>query len=663
MFQFIKKINKMWNSLISIFQNDPAKELDRSFFSLNLFSLSYCYYYSISTLKLLEIKKAHEGFQKDIANTEQILFEQMKQDYPEVSTEILLDIFKPHIEMIKEGLNIKSPFEELYRIFKLDSYSEEFLLNLLKLELDFSLFVKISAEMFLFVGIFIIFCYSLFNSKNIKFSFPLMQLNTIYLSILTLLLTLFLILNQYLVIFCSSYSNSFSNFDFQELQINNIIYIFQNHFVQSDFYLLLKFILILIIILIFLLGINYTRFNNSISYEFSILLLLSTWAMCFLISSSDLISIYLIIELQSFCFYILTATKSNSNFSTEAGLKYFILGSFSSGLLLFGISILYGFTGLTNLNELNLFLYNLNVNVNINTDMFNSITINVNSLAIPFALILILIGILFKFGLVPFHMYVPDVYTGAPTIVTTLFLVIQKFVILIVYLNLYNSLFFHFLNNLNYFLIISVIASIILGSITALSQSKIKRLVAYSAIVNGGYLLLGVVIGTLDGFSSSLLFLMIYIILIITLFTIYLATKSQYNNKKLVGFKDFILLKKGNVMLAISFALILFSIAGIPPLAGFYGKLFLFTSVVKEGSYALAIIAIVFTVVTAYYYIRLVKIMFFEKTLKFGFFHQITKLDSYIISIGTVFNLVFFIMPKLLFVFINTAVLKFYFYY
>ena len=164
-----------------------------------------------------------------------------------------------------------------------------------------------------------------------------------------------------------------------------------------------------------------------------------------------------------------------------------------------------------------------------------------------------------------------------------------------------------YFNNLNYFVIFSIIASIILGSITALAQSKVKRLVAYSAIVNGGYLLLGVVVGTIDGLSSTLLFLFIYIILILTLFSIYLSTKNQYNNKKLVGFKDFILLKKGNIILAMSFALILFSIAGIPPLAGFYGKLFLFISTIKEQLYFISIISILFTVVTAYYYIKLIK--------------------------------------------------------
>jgi proton-translocating NADH-quinone oxidoreductase chain N len=501
--------------------------------------------------------------------------------------------------------------------------------------------INISSELFLIFALFIIFCYSLINSKSRKYLYPLMQINTIYLCILTILLTLFLLNNQL------SYINNGT-------EIVNIITLFQNHFNQNSFFLILKEFLLSIILIVFLLSLTYTRYNNNVSYEFSLLLLLSTWAMCLLISSTDLISIYLVIELQSFCFYILTATKSHSNFSTEAGLKYFILGSFSSGLLLFGISILYGFTGLTNLDELKLLFFNL--------DLFN-FNNDINFIAIHFALILILIGILFKFGLVPFHMYIPDVYTGAPSIVTVLFLVIQKFVILIVYMNLYNTLYINYFNSLNYFLIFSIIASISLGSVTALAQSKTKRLIAYSAIVNGGYLLLGVVIGTLDGLSSSFLFLFIYIILILTLFTIYLTTKNNYNNNKLANFKNFILMKKGNITLALSFSLILFSIAGIPPLAGFYGKLFLFTSVIKEGSYFLAIIAILFTVVTAYYYIRLIKIMFFEKNLKFGFFQSVNKIDAYIISIGTIFNIVFFLMPKLIFIFLNKLLLQFYFFW
>jgi NADH-quinone oxidoreductase subunit N len=549
-------------------------------------------------------------------------------------------IFINENNIINEILNVKNLiilFAELvnlilFQIFIAYNDATEYYLNFVPLFDSFYskkignfLNLKfIGVEFFLFIAIFIIFIFSLL--KSVK-SAMLMQINIIYLSILSLILCVFILNNTIMYDYSLCY---------------------YNHFFNNHFLIFIKQLICFIIIIIFILGLKYVFDTFIITYEFSIILLISVWSMFLLIGTIDLIGIYLIIELQSFCFYILTATKSKSNFSTEAALKYFILGSVSSALLLFGISILYGITGLTNLNELKIFFFNISNEYFI----FNNIII--------FSLILVLVSLLFKFGLFPFHMYVPDVYTGAPTIVTTLFLVIQKLIILLVFLNMYNTIFIYYYNNLNLFIIISIIGSIILGSITALAQSKIKRLFAYSAIVNGGFLLIGLVVGTIDGFSSSILFLLIYISLILNLFTIYISVNFYYNNHKLVTFKDLILLKKGNLLLAICLSLILFSIAGIPPLAGFFGKLFLFISAIKEGLYLISIISILFTVITAFYYIILIKIMFFEKELKFGFFKSINKFEAYIISLSTIFNLLFFITPKLLFIYINLLLLNLY---
>lgn len=497
-------------------------------------------------------------------------------------------------------------------------------------EISFLNFKLIGAELYLFISIFLLFMLSLIKSTN---NFILMQKATINLSLLILLLSYFLISNQ---------TNYF------DLNV---------YFVDNNFILLIKKIIILILIIIFILSVNYSHLNNNISYEFSILLLVAGWSILLLLNSINLIGIYLLIELQSFCFYILSSSKVKSNFSTEAGLKYFILGSLSSALLLFGISLLYGCTGLTNLLDLKmLFLFD-----NFQYDFQYQFQQQNENHFLIFSLILILISLLFKLGLVPFHMYVPDVYTGIPTIVTTLFVVIQKLIIFIVYLSLYENIFKYFYNTLNYLLIFSILASIILGSVTALAQSKIKRLIAYSAIVNSGFLMLGITTGTLDGIAASLLFLIIYIVLMLTFFTIYLSAFTYYNGNKLASFKDLILLKKGNLILAVCLSLILFSTAGIPPLAGFYGKLFLFIAAIKEGLYAAAIISIIFTVVTAYYYIKLIKVMFFEKILKFGFFSPIKKFESYIICIGTLFNILFFISPKIIFMYINLLLLQLYF--
>jgi len=490
-----------------------------------------------------------------------------------------------------------------------------------------------STELFLFLCLFVIFGFSLIGSKLKSLNYPLMQLNTILLSVFTLTISLILLINSPTLNFTSTYG-------------------FEFHFSSSSFLILMKFVFILIMTILFLLSLRYTLNSNKISFEFSSLLLFSTLATLMLLSCNDLIGIYLLIELQSFCFYLLTGTKTNSNFSTEAGLKYFILGSLSSGLLLFGISLLYGFTGLTNLIELNQFL-SLNL---------NSYSYSLTS-SLLLSLILILISILFKLGLVPYHMYVPDVYTGAPTLVTTLFLSTQKLTILVVYLNLYNNIFITLQSNsiLNTLVVLSVLSSIIVGSVTALAQSKVKRLIAYSAIVNSGYLLIGALTSTLDGIASSIVFLIVYIVLILNLLTIYLVLTKYYNNLKLNSFKDFTLLKKSNLAVSISFALVLFSIAGIPPLAGFYGKLFLFTSAVKENFYALAVLAILFTVVTSYYYVRLIKVMFFESELNFTFLKTIPKFESYLISICTILNLTFFISPKFLISLVNLILLHTYY--
>ena len=464
-------------------------------------------------------------------------------------------------------------------------------------------------EIFFIISMAIILSSGLYYSVVKKYL--LMNNITINLLIISLILSLLILNNQFIV----NYESLF--------------------FVNNTNINIFKIILILIVIILFLIILNYLKYYNFITYEFSIFLVFSLFSMFLIISSSDLFSLYLSLELQSFCFYILTSFKVHSGFSTEAGLKYFVLGSFSSSLLLYGISLLYGLTGFTNLNDLNNFL------------LFNN-----NDYIIFFALLLILIGILFKFGLVPFHMYFPDVYFGTNNIITLFFLIIQKLVILLVFINLYINL-FKFLDILNLLIIICIILSIIIGSLLALSQIKIKKLIIYSAIVNSGFFIIGLIVNNIDGLISSLLFLIIYIITTILLFLVYLVSRVVYTNKNIVNFFDLILLKKSNIILSLCFCIALFSIAGIPPLAGFYGKLFLFFSAMKDFLFILVFISIFFTVIISYYYVNLIKLMFFEKSLRFNFFLPISRIESYIISLSVLFLILFFIKFKLLYIFLS----------
>lgn len=374
-----------------------------------------------------------------------------------------------------------------------------------------------------------------------------------------------------------------------QLNINVCSFISNNILITSPLISLIKIILIICTIVILLLSQQSILNKTIIEFEFQLLIILSIIGLLLLISSNNLIMFYLSIELSSLSLYILAGIKKNSELSTESSLKYFILGSLSSGLLLFGITLIYIFTG-----ELDLI------------NIFNLIWYH-NQIEIILSLIFILITMLFKLAAAPFHMWAPDVYEGAPTIVTAFFATAPKLAILTVTINLIWFNFYNYINLFENILIFSIILSLFIGSIGALNQTKFKRLIAYSAITHVGFLLLGLLSISIYSLEATIIYIIIYIIMNLATFSIVLTTLKNTNYiSELSG------LSRKNLLLAISLSIILFSIAGIPPLAGFISKYFILLETINNQYIFLTILAVIASSIAIFYYIRIIKWMFFK---------------------------------------------------
>jgi proton-translocating NADH-quinone oxidoreductase chain N len=434
------------------------------------------------------------------------------------------------------------------------------------------------------------------------------------------------------------------------LMVNNPIshsIIFYNTLILDDFTFFLKILVLMSSLFAIIIALDYVKKETFNAFEYIILIQLATCSMLFLIASADFISMYLAIELQSLCFYVLAASKRNSEFSTEAGLKYFLLGAFSSGILLFGCSLIYGFTGVTNFAEL----------AKIFTCGAEDISSGTSALkACELGMVFILVGLLFKMTAVPFHMWAPDVYEGAPTSITAFFSITPKVSIVAVLLRVFVDSFYDFMLPWQKILIFCSIASMILGAFAAMSQNKIKRLLAFSSIGHVGYLLIGVCCGTVEGLQALFIYLVIYIVMTINIFAIVLSPVKRLGSNFVKSVQrvkyttDFSMLAKTNPILAITLTVALFSMAGIPPLAGFYSKAFLFFAAMSSTMYLLALIGVLTSVVSCFYYIRLIKIMYFENPKNWCSFSRISKENSYILGITFFFMLFFMVYPSPLYV-------------
>lgn len=371
-----------------------------------------------------------------------------------------------------------------------------------------------------------------------------------------------------------------------------------------------------------------TASEKVYAYEMVILILLAVTGLLLLISSYDLLALYLAIELQSLSLYVLATLKRTSEYSTEAGLKYFILGAISSGLLLFGSSLIYGLTGSINFSDIASSIAASQTQVG---EMYslNSFAGSPTSL-LMIGVVFILSGLLFKLSLAPFHQWTPDVYEGSPTNVTAFFAIVPKIAILGVSLRMVLTVFsdrstslssvFDALSvSIQSLLICCSVLSMLVGAFGGLYQSKLKRLLAYSAIGHMGYLTIGLITGSIEGVTAVFIYLFIYMITSIGFFAVLLAVESadpqsfsRDRRIRLTYLTDLALISKAHPLLAFSVAIILFSMAGIPPLAGFFSKLYLFLAAISSSLYVLATIAVLTSVVGCFYYIRLIKYLYFS---------------------------------------------------
>ena len=386
----------------------------------------------------------------------------------------------------------------------------------------------------------------------------------------------------------------------------------------------MKIITLLAAFLVLVISSNYLKTFQIFKIEYPILILSSVLGMMIMISSNDLIVFYMGLELQSLALYVLATFNRDQIKSSEAGLKYFVLSALSSGLLLYGCSLIYGFTGSTNFNI-------------IATQM------NSNEYAITFGIVFILVGLAFKISAVPFHMWAPDVYEGSPTSVTLFFTMVPKIAALTVFIRFLYIPFFNLIDQWQMILIFLSIASMIFGAIAAIGQTNLKRLIAYSSIGHVGYTLAGIATGSNDGIQNSVIYITIYILMNLGLFSCLLMMKR--NNKYFEDIEDLSGLSKNHPLLALSLLLILFSLAGIPPLAGFFAKFYIFKSVVEQSMYFLAIVGLLSTVVAAFYYLRIIKIMYFDKEKeKYDTDHSLWLKFS--LTLSTILIVVYFIFPS-----------------
>lgn len=426
--------------------------------------------------------------------------------------------------------------------------------------------------------------------------------------------------------------------------ISNIV-VFNGLFVINEFTTFIKSFALFTTLGCLLITSRFIKETGLNTYEYFILLLFSSFGLLCFISSFDLISLYVSLEVQSLSFYILATMRRNSAFSTEAGLKYFILGAFSSGILLLGISFIYGVVGTTSFEDLGKFFIGFDF-LNASLDIFD-----INN-RIILGVICIFIGILFKLTAAPFHMWAPDVYEGSPYFITILFSVIPKIGLVAVaiktfYIALYEGFFYWH----NVALFCSV-CSIFIGTLKALQQNKIKRFFAYSSIGHVGFLLLGFSTGTFIGVQSLLFYLIIYTIMMLNVWSIMISLRiknKKYNYVRYIS--DLQGLSKSNPMLAYTLAINMFSMAGVPPLAGFFAKFYILFSSFEAGLNLLVIFAILFSVISAFYYIRFIKIIFFDVD-KGNFLYKVDMSYGHSLLMGGsfLFILFLFIHPNPLFI-------------
>ena len=459
-----------------------------------------------------------------------------------------------------------------------------------------NIIATIIPEIFLSISIMILLIFGVF----IKESF-----NIVYKSSIVVLIFIVLLL-----------VNNFENFS----KIFNDSYLIDN---LSNYIKTLSIISAIVVLLISYEYINSLKINK---FEYPILIMSSLLGAMIMISANDLIVFYMGLELQSLPLYVLASIDRDNERSTEAGLKYFVLSALSSGLLLYGCSLIYGFTGSTNFQSI--------------AQNFNS-----NNLGLIFGIVFIIVGLGFKISVVPFHMWTPDVYEGSPTSVTVFFALVPKIAAMTVFIRFTNVAFTNIFDQWQLILIFLSVGSMILGAVAAIGQENIKRLMAYSSIGHMGYALAGILTGTIEGTKSTIIYLTIYAVMNAGMFAciFFMKRKETY----VENIKDLSGLSKTNPLLAVGFLIMLFSLAGIPPLAGFFAKFYIFVAVLDSKLYLLAVIGLVTTVISAFYYLRIVKIIYFDES-KISFQNVKNLPLKFVLLTSSLIILLYFVYPSIL---------------
>ena len=405
---------------------------------------------------------------------------------------------------------------------------------------------------------------------------------------------------------------------------NQNISLFNGGFVVDQLSTFMKILTILGGAFILSISTKYLKIFKIFLIEYPVLILSSILGMMVMISSNDLMVFYIGLELQSLALYVLASFNRDQLKSSESGLKYFVLSALSSGLLLYGCSLIYGFSGSTNFDVI-------------------GDTMSASHYGLTFGIVFILVGLAFKISAVPFHMWAPDVYEGSPTVVTLFFAIVPKVAALTVFIRFLYIPFVNMIEQWQPILIFLSIASMIFGAIAAIGQNNLKRLIAYSSIGHMGYALAGLSTGSNEGIQGSIVYITIYLFMNLAFFCCLLMLKR--NDEYFETVDDLSGLSKNHPILSLSLLVILFSLAGIPPLAGFFAKFYVFKAVIEQSMYFLAIVGLLSTVIAAFYYLKIIKVIYFdEEKESYDNDHNIWLKMS--LTFSTLLILLYFIFPS-----------------
>ena len=401
---------------------------------------------------------------------------------------------------------------------------------------------------------------------------------------------------------------------------------FNGQFVVDSFAQFMKWLVLIGSALAIILSLGYNERERIARFEYPVLILFATVGMLMMVSANDLISLYVGIELQSLSLYVIAAFRRDSTRSAEAGLKYFVLGALSSGMLLYGCSMIYGFTGTTGFDGL--------------AAAFKDA--GTPGVGLIVGLVMMMAGLAFKVSAVPFHMWTPDVYEGAPTPVTAFFSVAPKIAAIALFVRVMVGPFGALIDQWQQIVILISIASMVLGALAAIWQTNIKRLLAYSSIGHVGYALVGLAAGTQEGVRGIAIYMAIYLAMNVGAFCCVLAMRKH--GRMVEGIDDLAGLSRTSPMMAAAMAIFMFSMAGIPPLAGFFGKFYVFLAAVNAGLYMLAVIGLLTSVIGAFYYLRIVKLMYFDEPSE-SFERPMGRELGMVMTLTGLFTLLFFVYP------------------